>query len=1380
MAGPVSSTLNAVARFENTTGKAVKSSAVTVSDSADLAGVTSLSMAASSSGVLTVIPTAVTTPHTLVLPGAPGAAGTVLKAHDSSGALEWGAVGDMYGPPSAAGNAVVRFDSSTGKLVKSSDIFISDVAGLSGVKQLSMTGSAFGTLTLRPADATTFHTLTMPGTVGAQGTYLKASDGAGVLEWGAAGDVLGPSSSSNNQLARFNGTTGKLVKACPLVVSDTADVSMVKTLAMHGSSSGASTLRAAAVTADHTLTLPADKGAQGTVLTAADNSGTLAWAVAGNVVGPADSSNLAVAVFDGTTGKAIRNSAVTVTANADVEGVKTLALAGSSSGAVTLRPAAVTTPHSLTLPASKGATGTVLQISDSTAGTLAWTPFPAATGDVIGPASVAANTVALYNGATGKLIKDSVVAINSAGDVTGVATLTVTSKVTGLASPTDSSDATNKSYVDSAIAGLKWKAPVRVAVTSNVGSISGLQTIDGVALLAGDRVLLLAQTTGAQNGIYLAAAGSWSRSADMSAGSSAAGSAIFVTAGVAGTGNAYSCTSAAGSDVVGTDALVFVIFAYNPSGGNVIGPATASNDAIARFDSTTGKLVKNSTVTVSDAAAVAGVKSLALSGASSGAVTLLPAAATSTHSLTLPADRGATGTFLRVADNPTGELAWASAVTSAGASTDNAVARFDSTTGIVVQNSGVLISDTNSMSGLASISLSGSTSGAVALVPAASTTSHILTLPATKGPTGTFLQLSDATTGELGWTMPSGSGDVTGPASSTDNAVARFDALTGKMLQNSAITISDTADLAGAKTLTLNGSASGTLTLQPAATTDSYSVTLPSVQGGAGTFLRNDGTGALAWVSAGGGTGAGNLLNMQVFNSAAGNFVYNPSPGCTRALVYVVGGGGAGGGCAGGGTKSTGAGGAGGGCRVGLFAVANGASGSVVVGGGGAGVSGAAGNSGASSTFTYGTGTITGAGGAGGTTTTNANLAFGNAAALALGTATANDAALLNSYQMMGSQGFRAETYAATACVFPGGGGNSALGGGALPPGGAAGGSIGAAGVAGVNGVGGGGSGAFQTDNTARAGGTGGFGGVYVLEYANSNGIGDLIGPSGATDNAIARYDTITGKQLQNSGVTISDTADVAGAKTLAMSGATSGTLTLQPAATTTSYTLTLPSAQGILGAVLFNDGAGGLSWVAPAQPGLFWSAQANGDPRTGQPINATFNGNTSWRDNFDGITLASNNNNQTGCANWNVAGFDFNRDWQITCGLWQQSADGVFIGWGGNAAFTSQTSNVNGLMFQFNTYTNTTSWYRNNTALGLAGYRAGVNYEDSWMSITLEQRRVGGKRYITAFHGDRRTVQSVLESTSYTYGGNFMGVGARTGLANGNHFCNFFTCNYI
>src|SRR3990167_4371484 len=51
---------------------------------------------------------------------------------------------------------------------------------------------------------------------------------------------------------------------------------------------------------------------------------------------------------------------------------------------------------------------------------------------------------------------------------------------------------------------------------------------------------------------------------------------------------------------------------------------------------------------------------------------------------------------------------------------------------------------------------------------------------------------------------PSGSGslgDVVGPASSTDNAVARFDTTTGKLLQNSVVTVDDTGATTGITTL---------------------------------------------------------------------------------------------------------------------------------------------------------------------------------------------------------------------------------------------------------------------------------------------------------------------------------------------------------------------------------------------------------------------------------------------------------------------------------------------------------------------------------------------------------------------------------------------------
>lgn len=58
-----------------------------------------------------------------------------------------------------------------------------------------------------------------------------------------------------------------------------------------------------------------------------------------------------------------------------------------------------------------------------------------------------------------------------------------------------------------------YKVAVRVVATSNI-ALNGLQTIDGVALAVGDRVLVTAQADGRANGIYVAGAGAWVRSAD--------------------------------------------------------------------------------------------------------------------------------------------------------------------------------------------------------------------------------------------------------------------------------------------------------------------------------------------------------------------------------------------------------------------------------------------------------------------------------------------------------------------------------------------------------------------------------------------------------------------------------------------------------------------------------------------------------------------------------------------------------------------------------------------------------------------------------------------------------------------------------------------------
>lgn len=139
--------------------------------------------------------------------------------------------------------------------------------------------------------------------------------------------------------------------------------------------------------------------------------------------------------------------------------------------------------------------------------------------------------------------------VDTAGDV-------MTGHLTLNADPTDDLHAATKAYVDAVAAGLSAKDAARVATTENI-TLSGLQTIDGVTVVAGDRVLVKNQSTASQNGVYVAASGAWSRSSDMDGtpdNEVSGGDTVFVTSGTTQGGTFWVITNTS-EIIVGTTAI---------------------------------------------------------------------------------------------------------------------------------------------------------------------------------------------------------------------------------------------------------------------------------------------------------------------------------------------------------------------------------------------------------------------------------------------------------------------------------------------------------------------------------------------------------------------------------------------------------------------------------------------------------------------------------------------------------------------------------------------------------------------------------------------------------------------------------------------------------
>jgi hypothetical protein len=139
--------------------------------------------------------------------------------------------------------------------------------------------------------------------------------------------------------------------------------------------------------------------------------------------------------------------------------------------------------------------------------------------------------------------------------------------------------------VDTVAQGLDTKASVVAGTTVNI-TLSGTQTIDGVLLVAADRVLVKNQTLPQENGLYLCAAGAWTRTTDMNTWAQVPGAYVFVEQGTTLADTGWVCTSDAGG-TLGTTAITWAQFSGAGSGVSSITfgttgltPATATTGAV--------------------------------------------------------------------------------------------------------------------------------------------------------------------------------------------------------------------------------------------------------------------------------------------------------------------------------------------------------------------------------------------------------------------------------------------------------------------------------------------------------------------------------------------------------------------------------------------------------------------------------------------------------------------------------------------------------------------------------------------------------------------------------------------------------------------------------
>jgi len=178
-----------------------------------------------------------------------------------------------------------------------------------------------------------------------------------------------------------------------------------------------------------------------------------------------------------------------------------------------------------------------------------------------------------------------------------------TSKITGLGAPTDSTDAATKSYVDAVTEGLHIHEAVIAATTANVTLSSALEngdTLDGITLATGNRILVKNQSTASENGIYVVqASGQPTRATDFDTATEVdSGDFVFVYSGTVNGSTGWVQTNKPAT--IGTDAIAFTQFSgagtYTAGTGLTLAGSVFSINTATTVDINTSQTLTNKTI----------------------------------------------------------------------------------------------------------------------------------------------------------------------------------------------------------------------------------------------------------------------------------------------------------------------------------------------------------------------------------------------------------------------------------------------------------------------------------------------------------------------------------------------------------------------------------------------------------------------------------------------------------------------------------------------------------------------------------------------------------------------------------------------------------------